>query len=90
MNFDVAILNEFDLREEHRNKLKSYYLLHWQFQYLIRKLNDDGTLTHADVTYIPIYKDSWVSMNPTTQVKLSFRSVFSMTGDRNYVLIKAL
>lgn len=85
IDFKVALFNEFILREPHRDKLLSYYVLHWRLDYLIRKLNDDGTLTHDGVTFTPIWLDRMTT--PMGQVKLSFRRLGYDT--MNVVLIKA-
>lgn len=87
MHPQAAIINEFNLQDEHVRTLKSYYLLHWQFIYLIRKLNDDGTLTHSGVTYIPVWYEGYASFTPQTQVKLSFREQ-AADSEYNYVLIR--
>jgi hypothetical protein len=88
INFQVALVNEFSLREEHKKLLSNYYVLHWQVEYLIRKLEDDGTLIHAGGCYIPIYRDS-IPADPSAQLMLSFRK---QSRDfeylPNYVLIK--
>lgn len=86
LNFNVALVNEFNLRKEHRSALSNYYILHWQVEYLVRKLEDDGTLIHADTIYIPVYRDS-LPADPSTQLMLSFRKMNDSTQP-NYVLIK--
>jgi hypothetical protein len=89
VEFQVDLLNSFDLSPQQRSKLKGYYLLHWQFEYLIRKLNEDGTISHAGVRYIPIWKDSYIELNLQKQMKLSFRHYDLDPEGFNYVLIKA-
>lgn len=90
IDFHVALFNEFNLRAVHQERLLSYYVLHWRYDYLIRKLEDDGTLKHGDVTYVPIWLDKM--NNPMAQCKLSFRKVDQFANQENapnIVLIRA-
>lgn len=82
----VALVNEFYLSPAMRAELKSYYILRWQKDYLFSKLTEDGTLIHADVEYIPIFKA--MSRLGCKEVKLSFRQPYPGLNIPAYVLIK--
>lgn len=84
----VAMVNEFALPYYIRAELKSYYVLHWQKDYLFHKIDCNGMITHADVEYIPIFKTAL--NNPLiTGVRLSFREAHPYLCIPAYVLIKA-
>lgn len=84
----VSIVNDFFLHPQTIKQLKSHYILHWEKDYLIKRLNENGTLIHADVEYIPIRRINLD--NPLIQkVRLSFRQPKPELNIPSYVLIKA-
>jgi hypothetical protein len=90
-SFDVALVNDWKLSDEHIRQLDGYFLRHWQFEYLIRTaVQDDGTVLCEGNYYVPIFVGNMPS-NPQAQVMLSFRIVHDPGHDgfQNYVLIKA-
>lgn len=89
MDFNVALLNSFNLPSKHQVRLKSYFVLHWQMEYLLRKLDDKSLLVHDGITYIPVFQFKFHHAYLSRQLRLSFRETAN-ADEPNYVLIKLL
>lgn len=92
MNFHTALVNDFYLPTDFAEQLESYYILHWEVQYVRKMLiKEKDIIVHREVSYTPIFEIvDWQSLHPRDVLKLSFRKPYYEDAIPNYVLIKKL
>lgn len=74
-----AILNQFNLLPHQIKSCDKYYILYWQGSYLNSLLLRGPRIVREGVTYQPVWINganaNYFHLNPTAQVKLSFRRI---------------
>lgn len=81
-------MNEFHFPTQFSHTLSQYFILHWEGEYLMDRL-EEGTLRIGDTDYLIIYQScNAFSARRASQVRLSFRKAKSCFRLEGYVIVR--
>lgn len=81
-------MNEFHFPQQFLPTLSQYFILHWEGEYLMDRL-EEGTLNIGGIDYLIIYQScNAFSARRASHVRLSFRKAKSCFRLEGYVIVR--